>query len=657
MRRPRQKRKSFHTGSRHGSRGKISPALLAGLLLPLLAATAAGQSPEIRSPGELKQLSFEELLNIEVTSVSKSPERLDQAASAIQVISGEDIKRSGATNLADAMRLAPNLSVQQIHSHAWVVSSRGFNALYANKLLVMIDGRTVYTPLYAGVLWDAQNVLLEDIDRIEVISGPGGTLWGANAVNGVINITTKSAKETHGVYLSGAAGSFLENFGAVRVGGQANEKLHYRVYAQRHEYEGTRTPAGDESQNAWEMLHAGFRTDYDVSDVAALTVQGDLYFGEEYDSPAADSTLDGQNLLGRWTRTFSQDSEIILQMYFDRTWRRDIVSTISDELLTYDFDFQHRLPLGDEHNLIWGAGYRLMEDETKTNTQFVGYRPEHRTLQLFSAFIQDEINVIPDLLRLTVGSKFEHNDYSGFEVQPNVRLAWTPTERQTVWSAVSRAVRTPSRIDVDLRIPNEPPFALIGGPDFDSEKMVAYELGYRVQPTERLTTSLALFYNDYDDLYSVEPVTPGIPVPISIQNGTNGHSWGAELSGTFQATENWRLRGGYTFFDKELWSNPGHAVPPNVLDSLGNDPENQFVLQSMLNVSDDFQIDVTARYVDSLSQPRIPSYLTFDLRLAWQIRDLEIALVGRNLADDQHPEFQTGEEIPRSFYGKVSWRF
>lgn len=631
---------------------------IALIVLPLLAISLAGQDETpVRSPGELKQLSFDELLNTEITSVSKWPERLDQAASAIQVITGEDIQRSGATNLADALRLAPNLSVQQINSHAWVVSSRGFNALFANKLLVLIDGRSVYTPLYGGVLWDAQNVLLEDLDRIEVISGPGGALWGGNAVNGVINITTKSAKDTQGTYVSGALGSFLENATAIRYGGKAGSKLHYRVFAQNHEYDSARLPDGSKGTNAWEMRHGGFRADYEVSDVADFTLQGDIYTGKEHDPNLTASALDGQNLLGRWTRRFSPDSEIILQLYFDRTYRRDEFSTFSDELLTYDFDLQHRLSLGDRHTLIWGAGYRLMRDDTPSSGPFVAFFPQRRNLQLFSSFVQDEISLVPETLLLTVGTKVEHNDYSGFEAQPNIRLGWTPTNHQTVWTAVSRAVRTPSRIDVDYRIPNEPPYAVVGGPNFKSESVIAYEIGYRVQPVDRVTLSLALFYNDYDDLYSVEPVDSTAAIPVSIQNGTNGESWGAELSGIVQVLDWWRLRGGYTFFNKKLWSKPGHNVVQPVLDSLGNDPTNQAVVQSMMNLPHNFQIDVTSRYVDSLSSPGIPSYLLFDVRVAWQIQGLELSIVGRNLADHHHPEFDRGTEIPRSVYGKVTWRY
>ena len=398
--------------------------------------------------------------------------------------------------------------------------------------------------------------------------------------------------------------------------------------------------------------------DYYPSGVNTLTLQGDVYSGTEYNTTnSTDSTLEGENMLGRWTHAFSEESDLSVQLYVDRTWRRDIPSTISDELLTYDFDFQHRFPMGERQSILWGAGYRLMQDDTPSSTPFVGFVPQHRNMQLFSAFVQDEITVVRNRLKLTIGTKLEHNDFSGFEVQPSARLAWTPTERQTIWGAISRAVRSPSRIDSDYHIPKTPPYAIAGGPNFDSEKVIAYELGYRVQPIQKLSVSLAAFYNDYDDLYSVEQANPPAPLPYTIQNGTDGQSWGAELSGTYQPTEWWRLRGGYTYFHKDLWSKPGHNVTGAVLAGLGNDPQHQFLLQSMMDLPAHFQFDLTTRYVDTLPDPHIPSYLTFDVRLAWQFKNLELSVVGQNLWDNRHPEFSSAQEIPRSIYGRMTWRF
>ncbi|HEY1171747.1 MAG TPA: TonB-dependent receptor [Verrucomicrobiae bacterium] len=603
-------------------------------------------------------MSLAELMDQDVTIVTKTPERLSRSASAVQVVTGEDIRRSGAMTLADALRLAPNLTVQQINSYGWVVSSRGFNAVFANKLLVMIDGRSVYTPLDAGVFWDAQNILMEDIDRIEVVSGPGGTLWGANAVNGVINIITKSAKETQGLYVSAAAGTFLNNYGAIRYGGQAGTNFFYRVYMQRFERDSTRTPNRGDGINAWDMANGGFRMDYYPSEANTLTLQGDFYSGDIQNVPtSAVSGLDGQNVLGRWTHTFSEESDMSLQLYWDRTWRRDIPSTITDRLNTYDLDFQHRFAIGERHNLLWGAGYRLMQDKTPTSTAIVGFVPVERNMQLFSGFLQDEITLLPDRLKLTLGTKLEHNDFSGFEVQPSARLAWTPTERQTVWGAVSRAVRTPSRIDSDYHIPITPPYIIAGGPNFEAERLIAYELGYRLQPTERISLSLATFYNRYTDVYSVEPAATGVPIPFTIQNGAEGQSYGLELSGVYQAADWWRLRGGYTYFHKDLWSQLGHNVTQAVLASQGNDPQNQIVLQSILDLPQNFELDTTARFVSSLSDPQVPRYFTFDVRLAWHYKNMEFAVVGQNLWDRQHAEFNSAQEIQRSVYGKVTLRW
>lgn len=632
------------------------PALVIGLVIGAHHSSAQIEEAE-SSPSALKKLSLEELMNLEVTSVSKSPEKLFTAASAIQVITGEDILRSGATSIPEALRLAPNLEVQQINSYASVVSARGFDALFSNKLLVLIDGRSVYTALDAGVFWDAQNVLLEDVEQIEVVSGPGGTLWGANAVNGVINILTKSAKDTQGTYVSGAGGSFLQDFGAVRYGARVGQNLYYRVYAQRFDRESTLTPDGSDGLNAWEMTQGGFRMDYYPTTANTMTLQGDFYSGTEFNAGSDQSTLDGQNVLGRWTHTFSDESDFKVQLYFDRTWRRDVPSTISDELVTYDFDFQHRFPIGQWQSVIWGLGYRLMRDDTPSSTTFVGFVPQFRSMPLFSGFVQDEITLVPKRLKFTLGTKFEHNVFSGFEVQPSARLAWTPTEWQTIWGAVSRAVRSPSRIDVDYHIPTAPPFAIAGGPNFDSEKVVAYELGYRMQPARKLSLSLATFYNDYDDIYGVELADPPAPLPFTIQNGTDGQSWGAELSGTYQPTRWWRLRGGYTYFHKDLWNRPGHTFTDAGRAGLGNDPRHQFLLQSLLDLPANFQFDVTARYVDSLPNPHVPNYFAMDVRVAWHYKELEVALVGQNLLDNQHPEFAADQEIPRSIYGKVTWRF
>ena len=607
-----------------------------------------------RAPSELKKLSLEELLTIEVTSVSRRPEKLAETASAIQVITQEDIHRSGVTSLPEALRLAPNLQVAQVNSHDWAISARGFNNTLANKLLVMIDGRAVYTPLYAGVFWEVQNVLLEDVDRIEVVSGPGGTLWGANAVNGVINIITRSAKDTQGLLVTGGGGSLLQDFGAVRYGGGVGSNFFYRVYGQRFDRNNSILANGNDASDRWDMTQGGFRTDWYPSDANALTFQGDFYAGT-LQGGLADTQVDGQNALGRWAHVFSEESELQVQMYFDRTWR-DIPNQLAEDLKTYDFDFQHRFACGEGQRIVYGAGYRLMQDRVK-NSPLISFLPPDRNLQLFSGFLQDEITLVPERVKFTIGTKLEHNDFSGWEVQPSARLAWTPATNQILWAAISRAVRSPSRIDTDFFFPSPPvPPGVTnfsGSRGFDSENVLAYELGYRVEPFSRLSLSAAPYYNFYEDLRSIDQTSP---TSFLFENHFKGEVWGIELSANYRVTDWWRLRGGYNYVHKHLWPTASNALS-TVRE--GNDPQNQFSLQSIMDLPGHLQFDMTARYVDTLPSPNVPSYLTFDVRVAWQFKNLELSIVGQNLLDNRHAEFRGNppEEIERSVYGKVSWSF
>jgi iron complex outermembrane receptor protein len=606
----------------------------------------------------LKKLSIGELMSLEVTSVSKKPEKLSEVASAIQVITQEDIKRSGATSLPEALRLAPNLQVAQLRTGAWIISARGFSGAFSNKLLVMIDGRTVYSPLFAGVFWDAQVIFLENIERIEIISGPGGTLWGANAVNGVINVITKHAKETQGFYESVAAGSFVQNMAAIRYGGDIGSRISYRVNAQRIQYGNTLVSNGANSADSSEITHAGFRMDWELSPVSRLEMTGNFYIGNQRTKPER-SGINGQNILGRWTRTYSERSELAVQVYLDRTWRRDIPSTISDQLHTIDFDLQHRFPAGKRNSILWGAGYRFMKNEMGHSTPILGILPDKRDMGLFSAFVQDENILVPEKLKLTLGTKLLRTAFSGWEIQPSIRLAWTQGEQSTVWAAVSRAVRAPSRIDVDYFLPTYPVPAttpsIAGGPDFVSEKMIAYELGYHFTPRPRFSVSLAAFYNIYDDLYSVE-AAPGT-VTYHVQNGGKGTSRGAELSGNVRVLNTWKIRGGYTYFFKELKNKPGHNAD---YGDLGIDPKHQILLQSILDLPAHFQLDITGRYVDSLpktpSSPHISAYTAIDVRLGWEHKQVDISFVMRNLSAAKHAEIGN-TQIPRNFYIKATCRF
>ena len=619
-------------------------------------AQAVAVTPDINA---LKKLAFEELFNLEITTVSRRPERLVDAASAIQIITAEEIRRSGATSLPEALRLASNLQVAQISSSQWAISARGFNASTANKLLVLIDGRTVYTPLFSGVFWDMQHVMLEDVDRIEVISGPGATLWGSNAVNGVINVITKSARDTQGAFLSAGGGSLLRGFGSARYGDKVREDIYFRVYGMGFDRDNSLFRNGRDADTAWSLGQGGFRADWLPASGANVRVHGNFYGGDVGQTAPGDVSIDGQNLIGRWTQPLANNSEVSAQFYWDRTHRR-IPRSISEVLNTYDIELQHRFSLGARNRLIWGAGYRFMHDEVK-KTPAIAFLPGRRDLHLFSGFLQDEVTLLKDQLILTIGSKFEHNSFSGFEVQPSARIAWIPITNHTLWAAVSRAVRSPSRIDTEVFAPSVPPFVLRGGGDrFDSETVIAYELGYRTEIASRVSLSVSTFFNDYDELRSVEPIA-GAPGQSIILNGLQAETYGMELSLAWQATDWWRLRGGYTYLRKKIRF--GDSADINRGRSEGNDPHHHFLIQSMINLPANLEFDSVLRYMDNLNQrgPLVPSYVSLDLRLGWRpTPNWEFAVVGQNLLDKRHPEFgapATRQEIPRSVYGKVTWRF
>jgi iron complex outermembrane receptor protein len=558
------------------------------------------------------------------------------------------------------LRLAPNLQVAQVNSSQWAISARGFNNVLANKLLVLIDGRTVYTPLYAGVYWDVQDTLMEDVDRIEVISGPGGTLWGANAVNGVINLITKSSSETKGLFAEAGSGTELQKYGSIRYGGSVSPRLHYRVYAKTSERDSTRQLSGADAGDEWNARQGGFRADWDPQSTDLITLQADFYRARPNPDGDVPVQASGRNVIARWTRTISDVSDFKIQTYYDRTMR-DFGNGFTEALDTWDFDGQHRFPVGERHEIIWGLGLRSMNHEV-TNLPGFGFSPGQRRLALYSAFIQDEIALIPDRLRFTLGSKFEHNDFTGYEVQPSARLAWTPSPKHTVWSAVSRGVRTPARIDRDFFLKIAPTLTLLSGsPDFESEELLASELGWRVQPHEKLSASLSLFYNEYDHLRTAEPGPPPFGIPITIGNGVEGHTYGAELAMTWQCTDAWRIRSGYTRLKKSL------KVKPTSRDlNLGtvesDDPEHQVFLQSSFDLPARVTFDTIIRYMDDLPSPYVPSYVVMDINLIWRpVDSLELSLSGQNLLDHRHPEFAPSSpsprEIERSFYAKVTCRW
>jgi iron complex outermembrane recepter protein len=626
------------------------------ILYVLFSTNLYSQPGKSLSAKELKELSVEELMNLEVLLVSRSPQKLTQASSSVQVITGMDIRNSGASNVAEALRLVTNLQVAQQRSNSWIIGSRGFNTIFANKLLVMIDGRTVYTPLFAGVLWDQQNLLLEDIEKIEVVSGPGGALWGANAVNGIINIVTKKTADTQGLYASVQIGSFVRDQAALRWGGKIGKKANYRVYGQHFSRASTEQPNGEKFQDSWRMTQGGFRIDWSGDASDTYTVQGDLY-GGTVKTTGSNSDMKGQNLLARWRHTVSEKAEWSLQLYYDSYYKSDAPGSSSDEMKTVDADFQYRFPLGKSHSVMVGAGYRRVWDHFISSSA-VAILPARKNLDLVNGFIRDEISV-SEKLTLAIGTKLLHNVYTGVEFQPGLRTSYAFNRKNHLWAAASRSVRTPSRIDVDYFSPAEPQpptaFSVTGGPQFESEKLFAYELGYRMVPDSKSTVSLSAFYNNYKDVYSLEAF-PGT-LHYEIRNGSRAKSRGLELAGTYQLLQNWRVRAGYTFFDMDLTSTSATAIDPAY---LANDVRHQALLHSMAELPFGFHIDVIGRYLDyisaTLATAKVPAYVTLDTRLAYTFKFAEFSVVGQNLASKRHNEFDV-LRIPRSIYAKLAIRF
>ncbi len=633
---------------------------LAILCLSLAAAPAYPAQEDQVAQSKLKSLSIEQLMEIDVTSVSKRSEPVSSAAAAITVITGEDIRRSGASNLPDLLRIAAGLEVAQSDGNTWAISSRGFNITTANKLLVLIDGRSVYTPLYSGVFWDVQGVMLEDVERIEIIRGPGATLWGANAVNGVINILTKSARDTQGTLVS-VGGGEEQALASFRQGGKLGEGTAYRAYGQYSYQDSLAFANGDSAHDPLRRGQAGFRVDRDDRGSGAFTLQGDAYHGLAGQKVVVrdDTDLDGANLLGRWTHTYSERSGSDFQVYYDYT-HRQIPHWFEEHRHTLDLDYQHRKPFGSRHDVVWGAGYRVTHDQVG-NSPGVAFLPDHRTESLFSAFAQDEIRLQPHL-RLTVGSKVEHNAWTGFEVQPSVRLAWVPDERRTLWGAISRAVRTPTRYDEDIVFYTAAGSPLLEGSSaFVSEELLAYEVGYRVQPRTGLVLDVATFYNVYDNLRGFEPASAPGPLLYRFGNRLNADTWGAEVRASWQAAAWWRLHAGYAYFDKNLSLDP-ESLDPTGGNAEGNDPRSRFTLRSLMDLPGGFELDGTLRHVARLPSPVVPAYTELDLRLGWQASDrLELSLIGQNLLHARHPEFgppsPLRQEVERNVYGKVTWRF
>lgn len=652
--------------------------LLAAVLLAWAADFARAEDDDT---AELKTLSLEALLETEFTSLSKKPEKRREVPAAVTTITSEAIHRSGVRSIPEALRLAPGVQVARVDSNQWAVGIRGFASPLARSQLALMDGRSLYTPLFAGVYWDVQDTFLEDIERIEVIRGPGGVLWGANAVNGVVNILTKSAKDTQGLVLSSGGGTEERAFGGFRYGGLLGENVWFRVYGKYFDRDGMRSP-GVEDYDDWHMGRVGFRSDVDLPGGDLLTVQGDLYGGESgkksdinsleapfVETVTRDADLSGGNLLARWTRSLGEGSEVVLQTYYDQTFRRD--PTFREQRDTFDLDLQHHFPLGEMHDFVWGLGYRFSADRTGTAST-VRFDPADEETNLFSAFLQDEIEILPDHLRLTLGTKVEHNDFSGFEFQPSGRLTWLPLEDHVLWASFTRAVRTPSRIEHDLEAdvviePETPTFArLTGDSSFDPEKVYAYESGWRWAVRKGLFLDVAAFFNRYEDYLSIESGAPSpsdgrLVIPFAIRNGLRGDVYGVEVGADAQPLDGWWLRGSYSYLEIDFRRRPGSTDASTIATTEGSSPQHQVSLQSAFDLPGGFEADLWLRYVDRLPAQRVDSYVTFDARLGWQVTDqLEIAAVGQNLAESTHLEWGAddgGLEVERGGYGEVTWRW
>src|SRR6202790_3576166 len=679
------------------SRGFVTAAKRIALLgfLAVFVAVNVGAQGTQKVP-DVTTMSVEDLMNMQVTSVSKRTQKVADAAAAVFVLTQEDIRRSGATSIPEALRLVPGLEVAPLHKQKWAIVSRGFNGRFDNKLLVLIDGRSVYTPLFSGVYWNIQDVMLEDLDRIEVIRGPGATLWGANAVDGVINIITKPAASTQSGIITAGGGTEERGVGGARYGSKIGDATHYRIYGKYFDWGPSNFASGATAHDGWDAIRGGFRADWRSAGANSITLQGDLYrsnYNETLTVPSLappysntfpnSGAYSGGNILGRWNHN-SEGSTMSLQMYYDNTTTVDN-SLFVDHQNIFDMDFQHGFHVGDSHQFEWGLGFRSIRDRNDPSFT-VSLQPNQVSLNQFSAFLQDEINLVDNRLRLTLGSKFEHNDFTGFEIEPNARLLWTLSPNQSVWTAVSRAVRTPALTEEGLRLnsgvipPGSPAnpaplpavLAVLGSRQFGSEDLLAYELGYRVQATKNLSLDIATFYNNYSNLRTAEPGAPfveGSPAPTDIVipfvagNKMSGGTYGVELFADWKVVPKWRLVGSYSYLQMNIKKN-SDSLDPTPDSPNGSSPRHQWYLRSSIDLPKHFEHDTTLRFVDHLPSLNIPSYYSLDAHLGWRpVPRVEFSIGGQNLLNNQHLEFipdfinTAPTEVKRTVYGSMTFKF
>ena len=625
----------------------------------LLGAATAWAASDVQ---QLKDLSIEELSNIEITSVSKRDEKLSDAPTSVFVITSEDIRRSGATSLPEALRLAPNLQVARVSANEYAITARGFNGTAANKLLVLIDGRSVYSPLFSGVFWDVQNVMIEDIERIEVISGPGGTLWGVNAVNGVINVITRSAAQTQGGLVAVGGGN-QEDRASLRYGGKLGEDGNFRVYATHFDMQDTETQSGETKDDSAHQSQVGFRADWQRN-ADSVMVKGDAYTGREGQPPPGSISISGvtlalgeinvtgANMISRWEHSWEGAGALSVQAYYDHT-ERSVPPTFEDSQGIVDLQLQYSAnPIG-AHTAVWGGEYRYGMDRV-TNSQYIALLPANLDQAWASLFAQDEIALL-DGLRLTLGARTEHNDYTGTEFLPTARLAWNWAPNEMLWAAASRTDRAPSRLDHDTFVPGQPPYLLRGGPNVLAETADDYEIGYRGQITRAASFSATVYHTIYDRLRT-QQVDPSFTY-LYYGNGIQGTTSGIELWGSYQVTPIWRLNAGFNRLRQELKLTP-YSIDIGTLESdEGANPSRWGILRSSLDLGPRTELDLTLRYVDALAQPVVPSYTALDLRLGWQLRsNVDLSIVGQNLLGAGHGEFTdvtTRTDLKRAVFVKV----
>jgi iron complex outermembrane receptor protein len=667
---------------------RTSLTFLRFALLGCLALPAWAQ----QNSADLTTKSLEDLMSVEVTSVSKSEQTLSRTASAIFVITAEDITRSGATNIPDLLRMVPGMDVAQINANTWAISARGLNGEFSNELLVMVDGRTVYVPTFGGVFWDVLDMPLDDIERIEVIRGPGGTIWGANAVNGVVNIITKKAADTHGGLIVAGGGSLDQGFATTQYGGTLGKNTDYRVYSKYFNQAQLPGPGGQNGGDGWHLLSGGFRVDSTLSSKDTLTIQGNLYAGREGNpnlrlqsvtSPGPQEVDPGVDLSGgflqlAWNHTFSARSDTSLQASYDEFKRPDV---LDEGRYTLNLDFQHHFKWGQRQSIVWGLDYRYSSSHTNGGLT-ISLNPADLNTQIGSSFIQDEIAISPDRLYLTVGTKLEHDYYRGFVLLPSARLTWQPNSHRMFWAAVSRAARTPASLDTAERLnfggfvgPGGTPvlIGLVGNPHFKNEDLTAYEAGTRITPLKRLSIDLAAFYGDYTHQSTTEPAppvfetTPAPPhlfIPSILENLMHGESQGLEIAANWKVTDRWTLSPGYGFEQIHMHLDPSSQDTTSVSPAEGGSPVNSAQLRSHFILPHNLAWDTSAYFVGRLTDPSVPSYTRVDTSLSWHYREgLLISLVGQNLAKDRHLEFtestgaSTSTLIKRSAYAKFTWRF